>query len=113
MIEVAAVLDGEHRLDDDGRQRVEGDRPPLLALAGDDRGEQRRIEDEPLASFAPELEPVDPVRHPARPVAGRRCRLVEDDADRRRVGSRGARLDRDDAGLAHELARLLERARSA
>ena len=91
MVVVAAILDREHRLHHAGGNRRERDRPALLALAGDERGQQRRVEHQPLRRLVAELEPLDAVGA---------WRLRRRTARRRRAGGLRRRPERDADGLA-------------
>ena len=92
----------------------ERDRPPLLALAADERREHRRVEHQPFAGFRPSSSCSDAIGGPRRrrlpaaprglaPAAARNttrtiCPL--------KLGARG--MMRDRAGADGELARLLD-----
>ena len=61
----AAILDGQHRLLHPLRNRRERHAPPLLARAGDQPGQHRRIERDFVDRLAGGLDPLDAIRRAA------------------------------------------------
>ena len=96
-----------------GRHHAERDRPALLALAADERGQDRRIEDDPIAGLLADFQLLDAIGRPRggfalrAPVRRRRRRTLKDDAHDLTFELGAARHDRDRAGADRELAGLV------
>src|SRR5581483_8142105 len=105
-----AVFDREDCLHHPRRDDGERDRPFLLALGGvAERGQHRRVERQPLARLAAEIEREHVIGRTRRrrlsrrrPYVRRRLTL-EDDTRDLAVEFGSARRDRDDAGAGGEL----------
>ena len=117
VVVVAPILDREHGLDHAGRDRRQGDGPPLFALAADERRQQRRVERQALAGLRRRAR----ARARDRPArgGGRAPRFGRRAAVETRRGRAVRRAPRDrgwmvtDAVADGELARLLGLARCA
>ena len=107
----AAVLDGQHGLDDMRRQGRQGHRSPLFPL-GHVRAEERRVDHEPLADGLPQTQLFHVVRglgwrHRLRRGFAGCGRPLKGHAHRLTLELGRARQDRDNAGTDGELADLL------
>ena len=116
MVVEAAVLDREHRLLHPRRNGVERDAAALLARAGHQRGQQRRVERDALDALACGLDSDDALRRRRRRLRGL---LADDRRLRERHGDdlagliAAARQQDDGAAIDREFAGALDARRAA